>query len=140
MPDVRQPLATLGAPETDVRAVVDKATKGGPTPEETIALHLAQGGSGKAKKAAEAVVQHEQPVGDPRVVASEGLLSVSEEKDFAQAFMNWLVGEDLAGRQLPDLETQRSVRQGLADSLLGQRPGGLDKFAKFLSADKPRGE
>lgn len=140
MAEIRQPLATQGAPETDVRGVVDAATAGGPTPEETIALHLAQGDTRKAKKAAAVAVQHEQPVADPRVVASEALLSVSEEKDFAQAFMNWLVGEDLAGRQLPDLPTQRSVRQGLADALLGQRPGGLSQFAKFLSADKPRGE
>lgn len=135
----RQPLATQGAPETDVRAVVEKATAGGPTPKETIAAHVAQGDKRKAQKAADAGVQHEQPVSDPRVVASEELLSISESKDFAQAFTNWLVGEQLAQRQMPDLETQRNVRQGLADQLLGQRPGGMSAFAKFLASDKPRG-
>ena len=139
MPDVRQPVATKGTPETDVRGVVDRATEGGPSAEETIAAHVAQGDKRKAKRAAEAEVQHVQPVADPRVVASEELLSISESKDFAQAFMNWLVGEQMSGRQQPDIPTQRSVRQGLADQLLGQRPGGMSSFARFLSSDTPRG-
>ncbi len=140
---IRQPLATSGAPETDVRAVVDRATKGGPSPKDTVAAKLATSPEGRAKaakKAAEAEVQHVQPVADPRVVASEELLTVSESKDFAQAYSNWLLGEQLAQRQMPDLTTHRTVRQGLADQILGQRPGGMDSFARFLSADKPRGE
>ncbi len=125
----KQVLGLVNAPPMDVRAVVDAATEGGPSVKETIAAATA---GGREVKAGEAVATEARPTGDPRVVASEGLLTVDESKDFAQAFSNWLVGENMAGRQMPDLDTQRNVRQGLADTLLGQRPGGPDMFAKFI--------
>ncbi len=124
----KEVVALVNAPETDVRAVVDAATKGGPSVAETIAAATAKG----RQKTAEEAATVTGPVGDLRVVASEGLLTVGESKDFAQANMNWLLGEQMAGRPMPDLETQRKVRQGLADTLIGQRPGGPDMFARFM--------
>ncbi len=130
-------LATEGAAQMDVQGIVARATAASPSGKsvkETIAGQLPS----QQGEAVAAPVR--TPSASPLVVPSEALLSIGESRDFAQAYSNWLMGEELSGRQFPEDDIHRSVRQGLADQLLGQRPGGMDSFAQFLSADKLRGE
>lgn len=125
----QQIVGLINAEETDVRAVVDRATKGGPTARETIAKQLPGNKEAVAQEVSRVTAAPlTTSVLDPREV----LLSATESKDFSQAYQNWILGEGLAGREFPDEQTQGAVRSGLVDTLMNQRPGGGDQFAKFL--------
>jgi hypothetical protein len=118
----RQVVGLINAPPMDVKAVVARETGG--TPLETPLTPEA--------REAEAQKSVAQAVTSSRVTG-ETLLTASESKDFAQAYNNWLRGEQLAGSPIAGLDIQKVVRQGLVDTILGQRPGGANSFERFMS-------
>lgn len=113
----------------DLRKLVDKATKGGPTAKDTIAKHLSEG---RQEADPNEVVQQLPARPDPRVDPREVFLTAGESRDFNQALSMWLMGEALGGREQPDHDTQGRVRAGLVDTLMGQRVNQGGAFMQFL--------
>ncbi len=99
------PLATKGAPTMDIRTVVDRATNPNTPPRDLV-----------GKGGLLAPINLSSPR-DERELS----LTSRESKDFSQALEMWLLGEELGGREMPDQATQKLVRTGLVDTLLGQR-------------------
>lgn len=125
----KKPVAIANAPvrsQAELLAeVTGRETPGAPSVTDLVKKTTPEG----REEAAQVAIA----ISPDSTVAAEVLLTPREQRDFHQALDNWFRGEILAGRRMPDLETQRIVRLGLVGDLQDSRPGGASEFEKFLA-------